>query len=63
MENTAMKELFEKYGRLLPDIESEYLEKEKAQLCKMYIQGRNDYPLDWYPKKHANETYEEFFGK
>lgn len=37
-------------------------EQEREQLCKMYIQGREDNHLDYYPKKHANETYVEFFG-
>ena len=37
-------------------------EQEREQLCKMYIQGRKDNHLDYYPKKHANETYVEFFG-
>jgi hypothetical protein len=34
---------------------------EKEQLCKMYVQGRNDNHLDYYPEKHARETYDEFF--
>lgn len=38
-------------------------EMEKQHLCKMYIQGRNDSHLDYYPQKHANETYIEFFEK
>lgn len=29
---TAMQELFEKYGHLLPDVEKEFIEKEKEQL-------------------------------
>jgi len=36
-------------------------EMEKEQLCKMYVQGRNDNHLDYYPEKHARETYDEFF--
>jgi hypothetical protein len=36
-------------------------EMEKEQLCKMYVQGRKDNHLDYYPEKHAKETYDEFF--
>jgi hypothetical protein len=38
-------------------------EIEKEQLCKMYVQGRNDNHLDYYPIKHAKETYNEFFNQ
>jgi hypothetical protein len=38
-------------------------EIEKEHLCEMYIQGRNDYHLDYYPEKHAKETYDEMFKK
>jgi hypothetical protein len=38
-------------------------EMEKEQLCKMYVQGRKDNHLDYYPEKHANETYDEMFKK
>ena len=62
MEKTAMQDLMEKFGHLLPDVEETYLEKEKEQLCKMYVQGRKDNHLDYYPEKHAKETYNEFFG-
>lgn len=62
MEKTAMKDLMERFGHLLPDIEEKYLEKEKEQLCKMYVQGRNDNHLDYYPEKHAKETYNELFS-
>jgi len=48
--HTNMKE---KIWQLLP--------KEKEQMCKMYVQGRNDNHLDYYPEKHAKETYDEFF--
>ncbi len=37
------------------------LKLEKEQLCKMYVQGRKDYHLDYYPEKHANETYNETY--
>ena len=30
-EETAIQELFEKYGYLLPDVKEKYLEKEKQQ--------------------------------
>jgi len=36
-------------------------EMEKEQLCQMYIQGRKDTHLDYYPEKHAKETYNEIF--
>lgn len=36
---------------------------EENQLCKMYEQGRKDNHLDYYPEKHAKETYVEFYGK
>ena len=38
-------------------------EMEKEQLCKMYVQGRKDNHLDYYPEKHAEETYDEMFKK
>jgi hypothetical protein len=47
---TNMKE---KIWQLLP--------KEKEQMCKMYIQGRKDFHLDYYPEKHAKETYDGLF--
>ena len=43
------------------DIINRAKEKEKEQLCKMYVQGRNDNHLDYYPEKHAKETYNEMF--
>lgn len=33
---TPIQELFEKYGHLLPDVEKEYLEKEKQQIINAY---------------------------
>ena len=44
-----------------PQMEKALIEEEKMQLCKMYVQGRNDNHLDYYPEKHAKETYDEFF--
>ena len=38
-------------------------EMEKEQLCDMYIQGRKDNHLDYYPEKHAKETYDEIYKK
>ena len=38
-------------------------EIEKKQLCDMYIQGRKDNHLDYYPEKHAKETYDEIYKK
>jgi hypothetical protein len=53
------------YQRILAkDIESVFeqsKEMEKEQLCKMYVQGRKDNHLDYYPEKHAKETYDEMF--
>lgn len=53
------------YQRILAkDVESGFeqaKEMEKRQLCDMYIQGRKDNHLDYYPEKHAQETYNEFF--
>lgn len=46
MEYTAIKELFKRFGHLLPDIENEFLLKEKEQMEKMYIQGREDSTKD-----------------
>lgn len=46
-----------------PDILEQAKEMEKRQLCDMYIQGRKDNHLDYYPEKHANETYNEMFKK
>lgn len=46
---------------ITPQMEQELIEQEKMQLCKMYVQGRNDNHLDYYPEKHAKETYDEMF--
>lgn len=44
IKNTAMQELFEKFGHLLPNIENEYVEKEQEQLKHLQNQ------IDWYKK-------------
>jgi hypothetical protein len=46
---------------VIKDIDAQMNKIEREQLCKMYVQGRNDNHLDYYPEKHAKETYEEFF--
>jgi uncharacterized phage protein gp47/JayE len=46
---------------VIKDIDAQMAEIEKEQLCKMYVQGRKDNHLDYYPEKHAKETYDEFF--
>lgn len=42
-------------------IDNTMLEVEKEQLCEMYVKGRSDISLDYYPTKHALETYNETF--
>lgn len=39
---TAITELFERYGHLLPDIEKEFLEKEKQQVIDVAIKTTQD---------------------
>ena len=36
-------------------------EMEKQQIVDAYIQGRDDCYLDWHPKKHAKEYYQETY--
>lgn len=48
---------------VIKHIDSQMLAIEKEQLCEMYIKGRKDSPLDWYPEKHAKETYSQTFEK
>jgi len=40
-DQTAIQELFEKYGHLLPDVKKKYLEKEKQQIEEDFYQGYN----------------------
>ena len=47
------------FVRIVTNIRAKAMEKE--QLCQMYIQGRKDNHLDYYPEKHAKETYNETF--
>ena len=71
MNKTAIEwlvsELFKPVDSLEPENVTQIIEQakemEKRQLCDMYIQGRKDNHLDYYPEKHANETYNEFFKK
>ncbi len=37
------------------------LKHTKEDMYKMYVQGRQDSHLDFYPEKHAKETYDELF--
>ena len=67
---TAVEWLIEQYNlgdgfeRHLTESDFEQAKEiEKQQLCKMYVQGRKDNHLDYYPEKHANETYNEMFKK
>jgi predicted house-cleaning noncanonical NTP pyrophosphatase (MazG superfamily) len=34
----------------------------KEEMCQMYVQGRQDNYLDYFPEKHAKETYHLMFG-
>jgi len=66
MEKTAMQRLIDWVEERDMYLSKEWLTQllaiEKEQLCKMYVQGRNDGHLDYYPEKHAKETYDEFFN-
>lgn len=53
---------FDALNFVIKDIDAQMMEIEKEQLCDMYIEGRNDNPLDWYPEKHALETYNEKYS-
>ena len=65
MKQTAVEWLIEQWPILESQIPERILDQakamEKEQLCQMYIQGRKDNHLDYYPEKHANETYNETF--
>ena len=70
MEKTAMAQLIDwmntpakslNDGKSVIQKANELLIVEKEQMCKMYVTGRNDNHLDYYPEKHAKETYDEFF--
>lgn len=66
MKQTAIEwfvELTSQLGYVSTDILEQAKEMEKRQLCDMYIQGRKDNHLDYYPEKHANETYNQIFKK
>lgn len=39
------------------------LEAEKQHIEQAYITGRDECHLDYYPKKHATEYYNEKFSK
>lgn len=58
---TAMQELFEKFGHLFPNIETEYLEKEKQQIIDLcteaYKTGLG------YKEYSALDSYNETFKK
>lgn len=55
---TPIAELFEKYGHLLPDVENEYLEKEKKAI-EVNIQLSNDSNLS----KEFIEWRDKYFDK
>jgi len=52
---TPIVELFEKFGHLLPDVENEYLEKEKQAIeeavKKANLEGKIEM-ADYYNKKY-----------
>lgn len=54
---TAITELFERYSHLLPDIEKEFLEKEKQQIIDAVSNGRN------YKNEDGSQYYNETFKK
>jgi hypothetical protein len=43
------------------DILKQAKEMHKQEILDAYIQGRDDWSLDWYPEKHAKEYYQETF--
>ncbi len=65
VDEMIQRKFFEKETELsyttLEHLTNQAKEMEKRQLCDMYIQGRKDNHLDYYPEKHAQETYNEFF--
>jgi len=59
---TAMLELFERFGHLLPNIEKEFLEKEKQQIIHAYEEGqRSEAKQEFWTK--GNKYYEETYNK
>ena len=62
-QKSAMTELFEKYGHLLPNIEDKYIELERTQIEEAYSYGYMDGyngdaydKSDYYTKTYKNET-------
>lgn len=45
-------------SKYIQEFKDRALEMEKQQITDAYIQGREDWPLDHYPKKHSNEYYQ-----
>lgn len=60
-QKTAMQELFEKFGHLLPNVQEEYLEKEKQQIMNDFNNGVNDECLgkNTTPEQYYSETYNQ----
>jgi len=56
---TVVMEIFEKYGHLLPNVESECLEKEKQQIIEAATHGAN---FDKSPYSSAHEYYEKTYN-
>jgi hypothetical protein len=60
---TPIAELFEKYGHLLPDVENEYLEKEKKLIEEAFENGfiknntSNRYISDIEAQDYYNQKY------
>lgn len=58
---TPIQELFEKYGHLLPDVEKEYLEKEKQQIINAYDTAVfNTFSNSSKPFQIGKEYYRKF---
>jgi hypothetical protein len=58
-QKTAIQELFEKYGHLLPNVKKKYLEKEKEQIKDAFNSAAKlgNYFVDIEDEEYYNETF------
>jgi len=61
MSKTAMTDLFERYGHLLPDVQEQYMQTEKEQIVDAFSSGQDRiftpeeyYKLTFNPKTDNN---------
>lgn len=58
---TAMNELFERFGHLMPDTEKEFLEKEKQQIIDAFESANSEIHNEDGSFKTGEQYYNETF--